>query len=63
MSLVSGELRPATFETIEGEIAALGDNTTRMGDAFEHAALHYLLHDPTVGFTDVWLWADWPDPP
>jgi hypothetical protein len=32
MSLVSGE--PATFETIEGAIAAIGDKTP-MGDAFE----------------------------
>ena len=44
MSTVRGE--PATFESIEG---AIGDKTP-MGDAFEHAVLHYLEHDPVVGF-------------
>jgi hypothetical protein len=39
MSSVRGDLGPATFETIEGAIAALGDKK-RMGDAFEHAVLH-----------------------
>jgi predicted helicase len=48
---------PATFER---EIAALGDRK-RMGDAFEHAVLHYLRRDPTVGFSDVWRWSDWPE--
>jgi predicted helicase len=58
MSTVSGE--PATFENIEGAIAAIGDKTP-MGDAFEHAVLHYLEHDPVVGFKQAWLWDDWPE--
>ncbi len=32
-----------------------------MGDAFEHAVLHYLRHDPVVGFRQAWLWDDWPE--
>ena len=35
-------------------VAALGDKTP-MGDAFEHAVLHYLGHDPVVGFKQAWL--------
>jgi predicted helicase len=58
MSTVSGE--PATFENIEGAIAAISDKTP-MGDAFEHAVLHYLEHDPVVGFKQAWLWDDWPE--
>jgi predicted helicase len=60
MYSVSGESRSATFETIEGAIATIGDKTP-MGDAFEHAVLHYLEHDPAVGFKQVWLWDDWPE--
>jgi predicted helicase len=58
MSSVRG--KPATFESIEGAIAALGEKTP-MGDAFEHAVLHYLEHDPVVGFKQAWLWDDWPE--
>ena len=59
MSLVSGE-RPASFESIEGAIAAKGDKAP-MGSAFEHAVLHYLEYDPVVGFKQAWLWDDWPE--
>ena len=48
----------ADFESIEQRIRGPRDKK-RMGDAFEHAVAHYRRHDPTVAFTEVWLWADW----
>ena len=48
------------FDTVQRAIAALGDKTP-MGDAFEHVVTHFLERDRAVGFSDVWLWEDWPE--
>lgn len=60
MSSVSDAWGAATFESVEAGIAVLRDKK-RVGDAFERVALHFLRHDPTVGFDRVWLWDDWPE--
>ena len=36
-------------------------NQRDMGDLFERLIVNYLLIDPQYDFSDVWLWADWPD--
>ena len=47
--------RLSPVSVLPGEIAALGDDTKRMGDWFEHAVLHYLRHGTVSGFAHVWL--------
>ena len=61
MSSDSGESDPASFESIEGEIAAHDDDTTRMGEWFKHAVQYYFRHGRVGGCDEAWLWDEWPE--
>ena len=61
MSSQPDEPRSTPFSAMESRVVALGDKK-RMGDGLRACRRSTTsAATPLVGFTDVWLWDDWPD--